>query len=113
MSLATMYGFVLGVVTASERQRDARKLYRIYADPAPVRPALLAATPLRAMIFAVEGTLVSLPLVLQELPCCRRCGFGLVSPSRIQRAAGSHSQALQMSLPNWENHSTPAKSTQA
>lgn len=25
------------------------------------------------------------------------------------KAADSHSQALQMSLPNWENHSTPPR----
>ena len=45
MSLATVYVFVLGVVMTSERQRDSRKLYRTYADPAPVHPALLAVTP--------------------------------------------------------------------
>ena len=85
MSLATVYVVVLGVVMTSERQRDSRKLYRTYADPAPVHPALLAVTPWRAMISAVEGIVVSLSLVLQELPCCGCCGFGPVSLSRIQR----------------------------
>jgi hypothetical protein len=81
----------------------ARKVERIDVASSLTRIALLVAQFLRARRAEVEGIAVSLSLVSKGLPLYV-CMSWFLPLSRNRKAAVS--QALQMSLPNSENHST-------